>query len=358
MPALVDSLFPDILRFSAEQGLPEAEMTAVHNRAGLDLLRREMEQVVFDIHTKVAVYVCVGRFSLVQSELERYRGLAQSAESLTIFGEKDIDLPASTGITLVPVNPPRLSRDYFCVVMGEEYLAALLAGQIPGDVDDERLKRYNAVLTSEGRVIGRALDLIHSILLDEKVVKAPALPSSGSLVTEAARQKTRTLLMNRLAIRVSTLARQLERNTAEDPLTGLANQERFYAALLVEANRFTRTQRPFSVLYIDMIEEELPQGGMAAGVRDQAIRSLGELLTEVLRKGTDAPFKLRGNEFGVILEETDDKQAARVALRIEEKFKQLRLPGVKLKIGVSRFSTAKEVTSLMEYAGRRQREGA
>jgi diguanylate cyclase (GGDEF)-like protein len=135
-----------------------------------------------------------------------------------------------------------------------------------------------------------------------------------------------------------------------DPLTGLYNHRHFYESLVLEANRFNRQQRSFTLLFLDVIPMD-PERGAVSG--EEAVRALAEMLQQTLRRGVDVAFKLRGAEFGVILGGTRDREAAQAALRIQETFASRRFPGVDLKVRINEFATTRTVSSILEFARRR-----
>jgi diguanylate cyclase (GGDEF)-like protein len=135
----------------------------------------------------------------------------------------------------------------------------------------------------------------------------------------------------------SRLARlEIERIALTDALTTIPNRRRFLEALGQEYQRFRRTQRPFCVLYCDLdyFKKINDHYGHAAG--DQVLVEFGKLLSSQIRQ-VDLAGRLGGEEFAVLLVETEHQAALEVAERIRTQFQNLSMShnGSEFKITVS-----------------------
>jgi PAS domain S-box-containing protein len=101
-----------------------------------------------------------------------------------------------------------------------------------------------------------------------------------------------------------TLALTTARSATTDGLTGLANHRVFYERLGQELARAQRYGTPVSLLMIDIddFKELNDTHGHPAG--DEALRQLGRLLAERLRRDIDLPARYGGEEFAVVLPNT------------------------------------------------------
>jgi PAS domain S-box-containing protein len=106
-----------------------------------------------------------------------------------------------------------------------------------------------------------------------------------------------------------TLALSTARSATTDGLTGLANHRVFYERLEQELARARRYDASVSLLMIDIddFKELNDTYGHPAG--DEALRRLGRLLAEHLRRGIDLPARYGGEEFAVILPNTGVESA-------------------------------------------------
>ena len=166
----------------------------------------------------------------------------------------------------------------------------------------------------------------------------------GELVAEA-RQSDRAWqqweidflqqLANQVAIAIhqSKLYRQLEQVNRElqqlattDDLTGVANRRQFEQILNQEWPRLSREQKPLSLIMcdIDCFKAYNDTYGHPAG--DRCIQSVSQVLEQATQRSTDLVTRYGGEEFAIILPNTDASGALQVARRIRYYLAALKLP--------------------------------
>ncbi len=118
----------------------------------------------------------------------------------------------------------------------------------------------------------------------------------------------------------------LARLATTDPLTGLYNRRHFDETLARELTRGLRARRPLSLLMadVDHFKAYNDRYGHAAG--DQALRDVARILEHEARQG-DTACRFGGEEFAVILPETDEVGALTFARRVTEAVERHRFPG-------------------------------
>ena len=124
-----------------------------------------------------------------------------------------------------------------------------------------------------------------------------------------------TAIIGRLRDELHRLVGALTREARHDPLTGLLNRRGLSERAADEAARRRRPPRPLAVLAVDVdpFKQLNDEWGHAAG--DAALVGLGALLREQCR-GQDHVARRGGEEFAVLLPDTDVPAAVQVAERI------------------------------------------
>jgi len=110
---------------------------------------------------------------------------------------------------------------------------------------------------------------------------------------------------------------QLRRQAASDPLTGLANYRCLVDVLDSEIKRSKRTGREFALLLFDVDGLKLINDRHGHMVGSQALCRLADVLSSCCRD-IDTSARFGGDEFALVLPETNAKAANGVALRICE----------------------------------------
>ena len=107
-----------------------------------------------------------------------------------------------------------------------------------------------------------------------------------------------------------------------DPLTGLFNVAYFYKALEEELERGMRYGSPFALLFMDADNFKDINDRLGHVYGDRVLKALGEAIASSLRSA-DIAARYGGDEFTVILPETQVEGAVRVAERIRAKVEAL-----------------------------------
>jgi diguanylate cyclase (GGDEF)-like protein len=130
---------------------------------------------------------------------------------------------------------------------------------------------------------------------------------------------------------------QVRSMAVSDSLTGLANYRRLISVLEAELDRSRRTQRPFSVVLLDMDGLKIinDQYGHLTGSR--ALVRIGKVLRNHSR-AIDTPARYGGDEFAVVLPEAGKDLASRVVTRIRERLAaETEAPKLSVSAGVAAF---------------------
>ncbi len=185
---------------------------------------------------------------------------------------------------------------------------------------------------------------------------------ASDLVFKPVRYKELLLRLKRV-LREQALTRdrvqmlgKLQKLAITDGLTRLYNSRYFYNQLDLEVDRCNRYKHTLSLLLLDIdrFKEYNDSYGHLEG--DKVLVRIGEIIRSCLRK-MDTAYRYGGEEFTVILPETNQDEAMHVAERVRagiarEKFRPE--PGADvsktISIGVAQYQLGERISSFVERA--------
>jgi diguanylate cyclase (GGDEF)-like protein len=103
-----------------------------------------------------------------------------------------------------------------------------------------------------------------------------------------------------IALSNARLVTRLERQAAEDPLTGLANQRAFYRTCAAEFSRAQRAESEVSIVMLDLDHFKVINDAHGHLHGDQVLLAVAEALRRSVR-GHDAVARMGGEEFAILL---------------------------------------------------------
>lgn len=188
------------------------------------------------------------------------------------------------------------------------------------NVSKFRAERGLPKLTSGSDILGRGCIVIPLVSQKRRVgvINLAGLrgaPPSADTLSGQALLHAATLLAT--SLRVTARLGKLEGLASRDGLTGLLNYATLYDFLAREVLRAQRYDAPLSLILIDLdhFKGINDRYGHLAG--DQILMDVSDRIREALR-ATDLPARYGGDEFAVILPQTDEAGAHHVAQRIRE----------------------------------------
>ena len=143
----------------------------------------------------------------------------------------------------------------------------------------------------------------------------PVAIQATAQVTEDGFQYSRATVFD-LSERKKLEAR-LERQALTDPLTGLGNRRYLEAQAAMEIARAERSRAPLSLIAIDLDHFKRINDTSGHDVGDLVLQAFAYTARSVLRDG-DVLCRMGGEEFGVLLPDTNREQALQVAERLRE----------------------------------------
>ena len=114
---------------------------------------------------------------------------------------------------------------------------------------------------------------------------------------------------------------ELQRLAATDPLTNLYNRRRFFELAQRELDRAVRYHRPLTALMLDLDHFKAINDAHGHAVGDQVLASFSAFMLKILR-GVDLIGRYGGEEFCIVLTETDAAQGKLAARRLLNSLQQ------------------------------------
>lgn len=118
----------------------------------------------------------------------------------------------------------------------------------------------------------------------------------------------------------------LQEQALTDELTGLYNRRYFNEHLSIEWARGSRNGEPLSLIMLDVdyFKQYNDTYGHTAG--DECLKSVANVLTDCSMRCSDMPIRYGGEEFCLLLPNTDIEGAFNIAQRIRSEIKTLAIP--------------------------------
>lgn len=124
---------------------------------------------------------------------------------------------------------------------------------------------------------------------------------------------TLQILLSKELVRRTAAEAELERLASTDPLTRLANRRHFEEALAREWARAVRSGLDLAVLMIDADFFKFYNDRFGHPAGDDLLKRVAECIRTSVHRPTDLPCRIGGEEFAVVLPDTDEAGALAVA---------------------------------------------
>lgn len=112
--------------------------------------------------------------------------------------------------------------------------------------------------------------------------------------------------------------RELEELNTQDALTGLRNRRHFDKKIKMEFRRSRREQTPLSVVMLDIDHFKIINDQYGHLTGDEAIKCVASIIKHALRRPSDIACRYGGEEFALILPNTDESGAKLVSENIRQ----------------------------------------
>ncbi len=152
-----------------------------------------------------------------------------------------------------------------------------------------------------------------------------------------------------IALQRASLFEEVNRLAVTDPLTGVFNLRRLDASLRDEFSRAKRYRRPLSFLMVDVDRLKVWNDTLGHQHGDLVLSKVASILDSNTRD-VDKVFRYGGDEFCVLLPETDLTEAVIVAEKLKRAVEEYRFPGEE-KMGDLSISISVGVSSVTGVVG-------
>ncbi|WP_426702929.1 GGDEF domain-containing protein [Rhodanobacter sp. Col0626] len=189
-------------------------------------------------------------------------------------------------------------------------VVAFCVSQSQAGVDHEA--DYRALTSDGGYVWIR--DVVHVVRNEDGAVDSLI----GFMFDISERKKTEQQLV--------LLQKELEELSFKDGLTGIANRRRFDALIEIEWENARRNRQPLSLvmLDIDYFKQYNDRYGHLEG--DNCLKRVAQVLGLAAARARDVVARFGGEEFVLVLPETDEAAAAKMAERCRDLVAGERIP--------------------------------
>ena len=292
--------------------------------------------------------------SVAEIPIERFEGILAGGVS----GAHDIASLRTSTLALVARHPEipgdRRESEFAPESLGRQLAEGRLAGTFAerSRIDDRdrvhafrRLEAFDLVVT-----VGYAPeDFLREYRRDALVMLVEAL-ALGVLAVGA------TIMIHRSWRRQENVSQELARQARTDSLTGLANRRRFFEVAEAELARAGRYRSNLAVLMVDIDHFKEVNDAYGHSTGDLVLRQLGALCLGLLRE-VDTVGRVGGEEFAILLPETDLAAGMEVAERLRAAVESHRVPreeglpiAITVSIGVAASAPGKNLDTLMSQS--------
>jgi len=215
--------------------------------------------------------------------------------------------------------------------------------------DSDELKIVNSVLLS-GKSINEEIPLRTSdgsiILVNMSVSEMKTDNNQIIGMVATAKDITEKKKLEMELVKKNELLSKL---AITDGLTGLNNSRHFHDQIKRELSRLKRNpDRKLSLILLDIDNFKDLNDTEGHQMGDHVLKSLGQVIKVCIRSDVDSGFRYGGDEFVILLPDTDKRQALVVADRIQKQFQAFKFGKTSLSMGISEAQSGEEEQSFVK----------
>ena len=151
MPVNID---PNFSVYSLVKRVVGEETAVMNHRRTMNVISHEIENATLLDGGHTRIFSSFQRMSKFIPQVERYRMIAQRAESVFVFGIPDVRPPEIPNVTYVELSPDdHLSKEWFLVSYGRDFASALATEELTDIDDPDRERMFEGIWTFEVSLI-------------------------------------------------------------------------------------------------------------------------------------------------------------------------------------------------------------
>lgn len=216
----------------------------------------------------------------------------------------------------------------------------------------KQMEKFSDIFKCSDLILNKyQLDRIESIFIDRAITALPLMVQGnpfGCLVAVSLKKEVNNMDKNylklfagqiELSVSMTRLLESVKAQAVTDVLTGLFNRRYFNEALAKEIKKSQRSQHPFTLITLDLDHLKRINDTLGHTAGDAAIAVIGSVLKKNARE-IDIPARFGGEEFALIMPDTDTEEGLIAAERIRSIIASKKIEGVgniSASIGVATF---------------------
>lgn len=177
-------------------------------------------------------------------------------------------------------------------------------------------------------------DSAHGILILARSSHAPTWPEPeiaffqlvGQIVASALAQQRALQQLEATRQELESANIELDRMSRTDPLTGLGNRRAFDEARARELSRSRRTNTPLALMLLDVDHFKAYNDTLGHAEGDVCLAAIAALLRDMARRPGDLAARIGGEEFALLLPDTDAAGAERLYAELRHALVRSALP--------------------------------
>ncbi len=173
MKSIVDPTFSVYQLVQQSHGQP-----IIRHRRTMSQMSFEVEDAARDMGGKTRIFAGFQRLSKFLPQVDRYRKLAKTVESIYVFGIPDVEVPRIDNLTYIALSPAdQLSKEWFVVTYGPTATSALAAEEFSAIDDPDDARVFNGVWTFNPLIVGLIGDRISSMVSAQPIRSEVSSPN-------------------------------------------------------------------------------------------------------------------------------------------------------------------------------------